>query len=92
MPQTGALAMPKAAIQTVGVYMESAESRQNLERFRELVLEDAALHDQLRAAADVETFVTLVVQVGRERGCAFTADSVRAALQEQHRAWLERWI
>jgi Nif11 domain len=65
---------------------------QNLERFRELVLADRELHDQLRAAATRQDFIALAVRLGAERGCVFTAAQVEAALREQRRAWLERWI
>ena len=37
--------------------MDSIESRQNLERFRELVLENPRLHDLLRSTPDHEAFV-----------------------------------
>lgn len=72
--------------------MDPAESRQNLERFRELVLNDASLHDELRATPDLEAFVARAVELGRERGCEFTTETVRAAVQEARRALLERWI
>jgi hypothetical protein len=72
--------------------VDSLEQRQNLERFGEFVLADHALHQQLRAASGLEAFVALAVQLGAERGCAFTADVVRNAVNERRRAWLERWI
>jgi len=72
--------------------MDSIESRQNFERFRQLVLEDPALHDQLRATGDGEAFVARAVQLGGERGCAFTPETVSAVLQEQRQARLQKWI
>lgn len=72
--------------------MASLNERQNLERFGELVLSDRALHDQLRAAANESAFVALAVQLGAERGCDFSASVVEAAVREQRRAWLERWL
>ncbi|HEX3718933.1 MAG TPA: hypothetical protein VH595_13270 [Verrucomicrobiae bacterium] len=65
---------------------------ENLERFRRLVLADPQLLEKLRKNSDLNTFITLTVRLGAERGCIFTADQVRAALQESRRAWLERWI
>ena len=65
---------------------------QNLERFRQLVLADRGLHEQLRQAAGLDAFVELTVRLGAERDCLFTAEDVRAALRECRRAWLERWI
>ena len=72
--------------------MDLVEQRQNLERFGELVLADRALHEQLRASRDVETFAALAVKLGSECGCVFTAEVVRNALNERRRAWLERWV
>jgi hypothetical protein len=65
---------------------------QNLERFRQLVLADRGLFDQLRQAGGVDGFVALAVRLGAERDCVFTEEEVRAALRECRRAWLERWI
>lgn len=72
--------------------MDTAEELQHWERFRELVLAEPELHDQLRATAGEEAFVTLTVQLGKERGCHFSAPLVACALREQRRAWLERWV
>ena len=60
--------------------------------FRELVMTDLALQDQLWAASEREVFVTLAVALGESRGCVFTAEDVRQALQEGRRAWIERWL
>ena len=65
---------------------------QNLERFRQLVLADRSLREQLRQTSDLEGFVALAVRLGAERDCVFTDQEVRAALRECRRAWLERWI
>lgn len=70
----------------------SLNSREELERFRQVVLEDDQLLEQLRQTADQESFAALAVQLGWQRGCAFSAEHVRAALQEARRAWLLRWI
>jgi hypothetical protein len=65
---------------------------QNLERFRQIVLADPRLHQQLRETSDLNGFVALAVRLGAERDCIFTEEEVRAALRECRRAWLERWI
>ncbi len=72
--------------------MDIPDERQNFERFGHLVLADRALHDQLRATANEEAFVALAIRLGAERGCAFTAPTVTAAIRERRRAWLERWL
>ena len=55
-------------------------------------LDSRAKAGKLRAAPDTEAFVARAVELGRERGCEFTAEAVRAAVQEARRALLERWI
>jgi response regulator of citrate/malate metabolism len=67
-------------------------SQDNLEQFREAVLEDAALQETLRDVRDRKTFVALVMSLGVERGYDFTAEEVEEALRASRRAWLERWI
>ncbi|MGA8213801.1 MAG: Nif11-like leader peptide family natural product precursor [Candidatus Sulfotelmatobacter sp.] len=66
--------------------------QQNLERFRELVLQDPALQEQLKAPGDRDSFVALVLQLGQARGFDFTVHDVTAALQANRRVWMERWI
>jgi predicted ribosomally synthesized peptide with nif11-like leader len=72
--------------------MASAEPPKNLERFCQLVLEDPQLHQQLRQPLVQDEFIALAIRLGQERGYSFTAEEVRAALNERRRAWLERWI
>jgi predicted ribosomally synthesized peptide with nif11-like leader len=66
--------------------------KDDLERFREMVPRDSVLQEQLRTPEDVNKFVALVLQLGRERGFDFTQDDVTAAMQASRRAWMERWI
>jgi hypothetical protein len=70
----------------------SLNSRGDLEHFRQLVLEDDQLLEQLRQAGGLESFAALAVALGQQRGCAFTSEQVRAAVQEARRAWLQGWI
>jgi hypothetical protein len=65
---------------------------QNLDRFRQRVLADRTLFEQLRQTANLDGFVALAVRLGAEQGCVFTEQDVRGALRECRRAWLERWI
>lgn len=58
--------------------------------FRQLVIADAALFDQLTAANAPDEFAALAVQLGGERGFSFTVDDVRGELQAARRAWIER--
>jgi hypothetical protein len=59
-------------------------------RFRQVVLADRGLFEQLRQTADMDVFVALAVRLGKERDCLFTEEEVRAALRECRRVWLER--
>ena len=67
-------------------------SVESFEQFSELVCTDAALQERLRAAADEDSFLALVVRLGAERGYDFTAADVRAAMQAARRVWIERWL
>jgi hypothetical protein len=66
--------------------------QENLERFRRLVLEDLALQEKLKRTPDRKSFIALAVELGRGRGCDFTAEDVEAALASARLAWLERWV
>jgi len=67
-------------------------TRQNWERFHQIVLRDDQLLSQLQQAADLQSFAALAVELGQREGCRFTTEHVRAAVQEARRAWLERWL
>jgi Nif11 domain len=72
--------------------LERLTQAQNLERFRELVLADSVLHDQLRAAASEAAFIELAIRLAAERGCELTASALQTAINQKRRAWLERWL
>ena len=63
-----------------------------LQRFRRLVMTDAALQDQLWAVSEREAFVALAVALGESRGCGFTTEEVLQAMQAGRRTWIERWL
>ena len=67
-------------------------SAASFEQFRQLVLADPALQQQLRATASLPAFLALTVQLGVERGYDVTVEDVQAALNASRRAWLERWV
>jgi hypothetical protein len=68
------------------------ESKGNLERFRKKVLGDPALLSQLRAAADEDQFIRLMLQLGAAEGLPFRAEEVLEAIRSSRRSWLERWL
>jgi hypothetical protein len=67
-------------------------SPEALARFRQLVLEDEALAEELRDIVDRKLFVERVVQFGATRGCRFSPKDVEEGLRAGRRSWLERWI
>ena len=72
--------------------METPNHQQALERFRELVLTDRGLHDQLRATPDEAAFIELAVRLAAERQCQLSASGLQDAIIQKRRAWLERWL
>lgn len=67
-------------------------SPEEFERFRQAVLQDTNLQQQLRETSDRESFVTLVWELANERGYRFSTADVQDAMQAAQRAWIERWI
>jgi hypothetical protein len=63
-----------------------------LQQFRTLVLEDAALQQELRHCPDRPGFVMLLIARARERGHDIAPAEVEAALNAGAQAWLMRWI
>ncbi|HSP63265.1 MAG TPA: aspartyl/asparaginyl beta-hydroxylase domain-containing protein [Pyrinomonadaceae bacterium] len=83
---------PTESKTAVDTYHESAEPPDDLDRFRHLVLSDLALQHRLRQTSDRESFIRLVVSLGRERGYRFSATHAENAMQAAQRAWIEQWI
>ncbi len=55
-------------------------SREPFEQFYARVLTDASLHEKLRAPANIEQFIALLVETGRECGFVFGVDDARTAI------------
>jgi len=64
----------------------------DLERFREEVLADEGLQQQLRDTEDTTSFMKLMIHLGQSRGYEFTESEVEDALSAARRTWIERWI
>ncbi len=65
-------------------------SQQELDRFRELVLEDSSLQELLREPEDAVKFCALVLRLGQERGFEFTESDVAGAMQAGRQVWVEQ--
>jgi Nif11 domain len=63
---------------------QASLSRTQLERFRTFVLENVALHEELRRANNLHAFAAAVVEIGQRHGFAFTAQDVAQAMQASH--------
>jgi hypothetical protein len=46
----------------------------------------------LSGITDVREFQQQTVVLGRKHGYVFTGEDVNAAMRENRRAWLERWV
>ena len=63
-------------------------AQSTLIQFQQLVLQDTALQERLRATTDREGFVALALQSSAERGCPLAAEEVEAALRGRRQAKL----
>ena len=57
----------------------------------EMVLNDAALRDDLLEAPDLPALFVRVVTLARERGLDISEDELQAVVNANRRSWLERW-
>ena len=71
---------------------QALKQQENLARFREMVLADRGLHDQLRATPDEAAFIDLAIRLAAERNCEISAATFKEAVIQKRRAWLERWL
>jgi hypothetical protein len=66
--------------------------QESFDRFRQLILEDLALQQQLREQTDIDGFTYSLVRLGKERGYVFGVEVVEEALRAGRRAWVQPWI
>ena len=60
--------------------------------FRQLVLSDAALQEELVGVPDEKSLFDKVLALGQERGYCFSAQDLENAVRANRRGWLERWL
>lgn len=65
---------------------------EDLEKLRQVVSRDEDLQNDLQAISDREEFIERVLEIGRTRDLKFTKEDILQAMNEQRRAWIERWI
>jgi mannose-6-phosphate isomerase-like protein (cupin superfamily) len=71
---------------------DGSSSPEELQRFRQTVLNDLNLQQRLCQTDDRESFIRLLVALGRQLGYRFTPVDVDNAMRAEQRAWIERWI
>jgi hypothetical protein len=72
--------------------MPVAMSVEDFDRFRELVINDPALRDELRGIEDRATLRQRAITLGRLRGLDFSEADLGSAAQTMQKAWIERWL
>jgi hypothetical protein len=71
---------------------QEASSQRQLEHFRELVWNDAALQAVLQGTGDAEALAAAVLREAGSRGYRFGLEDVRAALRAGRSGWQARWV
>lgn len=65
-------------------------SQEMLAQFKQVVFSDITLQEKIRDIDDKAEFVSVVIELGRDVGCEFTAEDVQAEMMASRRAWIER--
>lgn len=55
---------------------------EQLQQFKEQVLQDLALAEQFKAVSDLQDFIDLAIRLGQEHGYSFTAEDLQTVLAE----------
>jgi hypothetical protein len=66
--------------------------KSKFEEFRQLVLAEESLQEELRAITDRKVFIDRLIELGIESDCEFTSDDVEEAMRISRRVWTEREI
>jgi predicted MarR family transcription regulator len=72
--------------------MEVSSMRKSFEDFRELVLGDVSLQEDLQAITDPGKFVSRVVELAGVHGFEFNAADVEEGMRRARRKWFERGV
>jgi hypothetical protein len=59
--------------------------------FLAIVLDDAALRDDLLQAPDLPALFAKVLAHGRARGIEISEEELQAVVNANRRSWIERW-
>jgi hypothetical protein len=72
----------------VNDWVRSVFYARSFEQFREKVLDDPSLQDELREVPDRESLIPLLIERGLQHGFAFRANEVAAAMDAARREWM----
>ena len=64
----------------------------DLQDFRQLVLQDLELQRELKNLADREEFIKKTIDLGERSGFEFSREEIESELRKNRRLWHERWI
>lgn len=64
----------------------------DFEQFHKMVLQDVFLQETLRNIEYRKDFIAAVVEKGKEKGFDFGVEDVENKMNENQRAWIERWF
>ena len=67
-------------------------SKENLERFCRLVLDDPVLQKKLRDLTNRDEFLEKMIELGRLSGFEISREEVVEQMRENRQLWNDRWI
>ena len=67
-------------------------SKENLNQFCHLVLNDLELQDQLNNLTERDEFIPKVIELSAASGLEITREEVEDQMRENRRLWHERWM
>jgi hypothetical protein len=67
-------------------------SKENLQNFCRLVLEDLELQNKLKGIFDLEEFFKAVLELGRNSAFEISRADLEMQIRENRRLWIERCI
>ncbi|MEP6901060.1 MAG: hypothetical protein ABJA66_04875 [Actinomycetota bacterium] len=64
----------------------------DFEQFKQLVLQDFSLQEQLRVFTERGTLFTKVIEISGKYGFQITTEDIEEVWRTNSRLWIERWI
>ena len=63
----------------------------DFQEFKDLVLSETELQDELAAIGDRDEFIDRAVEIGRRHSFRFEREDVAQAMLDARRSWFDRW-